>query len=119
MGLPQRDLEFHPSGDYRHWPEVARHELIDERGCRGAPDWIIEVLSPSTAGHDHIRTRAVYARAGARAYWRVPPVDHIVSVYRLVDGIYGKPEVHDLVGATASVLLPGGRVDWERVLREA
>lgn len=91
---------------------------LDARGCRGAPDWIIEVLSPSTAGHDQILKRAAYERAGVREYWLVHPTDRIVFVYRLVDGAYGKPDVYELVGETASVVLPQVSVDWERALRE-
>ena len=52
---------------------VAQQELsvvrdpakLDERCRRSAPDWVVEVLSPATAGHDHIPKRALYERAGA------------------------------------------------------
>ncbi|HHJ38001.1 MAG: hypothetical protein AXA67_12650 [Methylothermaceae bacteria B42] len=87
---------------------------LDERGCRGAPDWIVEVLSPATAGHDHIRKRAVYERAGVREYWLVHPVDRIVAVYRLRDGHYGAPEVRELEGQQAVDVLPQVEIDWNR-----
>ncbi|MCX7672199.1 MAG: Uma2 family endonuclease [Thiobacillaceae bacterium] len=91
---------------------------LDEQGARGAPDWVIEVLSPATAGHDHIVKRQVYERAGVREYWLVHPLDRIVTVYRLADGQYGRPDVYELAGITASRLLPQVHIDWERVLRE-
>jgi Uma2 family endonuclease len=91
---------------------------LDERGCRGAPEWIIEVLSPSTASHDQILKRALYERAGVREFWLVHPVDRIVTIYVLEQGAYGKPLMYELVGELAAVTLPHVLVPWERVLRE-
>jgi len=91
---------------------------LDERGCRGAPDWIIEVLSPATAGHDQIVKRALYERVGVREFWLVHPVDRVVSIYLLENGVYGKPAVYELVDATATTILPQVVIDWARVLRE-
>ncbi|MFN3594118.1 MAG: Uma2 family endonuclease [Thiobacillaceae bacterium] len=89
---------------------------LDDKGARGAPDWVIEVLSPSTAVHDHILKRSVYERAGVREYWLVHPTDRIVTVYWLTDGEYGRPEVYELTGRTASRVLPEVAIDWDRVL---
>jgi Uma2 family endonuclease len=91
---------------------------LDERGCRGAPDWIIEVLSPATAGHDQIIKRALYERVGVREFWLVHPTDRVVSIYLLENGTYGKPIVQELEGTTGAAILPQVVVDWVRVLRE-
>ena len=88
---------------------------IDERGCRGAPDWVIEVLSPSTAGHDMILKRDIYERHGVREYWIVHPTDRVVTIYTLIDGAYGKPDVYELVGEVASKALPEVVIDWARM----
>lgn len=86
---------------------------LDERGCRGAPDWVVEVLSPSTASHDHILKRRLYERVGVREFWLVHPVDRIVTIYLLgVDG-YGKPEVVDMKGLLPVGILPEIVVDWD------
>ena len=45
---------------------VCDRAKLDERGCRGAPDWVVEVLSPATAGHDLIVKRRLYERVGVR-----------------------------------------------------
>jgi Uma2 family endonuclease len=97
---------------------ICGKERLDERGCRGAPDWIIEVLSPATAAHDQIVKRAVYERAGVREYWLVHPTDRVVTIYLLEKGAYGKPAVCALQGTTAAVTLPQVVIDWTRVLRE-
>ena len=91
---------------------------LDERGCRGAPDWIVEVLSPGTAGHDQVVKRALYERVGVREYWLVHPADKVVTIYLLGNGAYGKPAVQELVGTTAATVLPQVIVDWARVMRE-
>ncbi|GAB4355936.1 MAG: Uma2 family endonuclease [Methylohalobius crimeensis] len=86
---------------------------LDERGCRGAPDWVVEVLSPATAGHDYILKHAVYERAGVREYWLVHPVDRIVTVYRLEGGRFGVPDVRELEARQAVGALPDVEIDWE------
>lgn len=91
---------------------------LDDKGCRGAPDWVVEVLSPSTAGHDQILKRALYQRVGVREYWLVHPVDRIVTIYTLNAGSYGVPDVRELVGTLAVGVLPEIVIDWERVVRE-
>lgn len=97
---------------------VCDKSKLDERGCRGAPEWVIEVLSPATAGHDQIVKRALYERAGVREFWLVHPVDRIVTIYVLEAGAYGKPAVHELTGELAALTLPQVIVPWEKVLRE-
>ena len=91
---------------------------LDDKGCRGAPDWVVEVLSPSTAGHDQILKWALYQRVGVREYWLVHPVDRIVTIYTLNAGSYGVPDVRELVGTLAVDVLPEIVIDWERVVRE-
>ena len=59
-----------------------RNKLTD-RGCTGAPDWIIEIISPGNSSHDYIRKLNLYADAGVREYWIVNPVNHTVLVYHL------------------------------------
>ena len=56
---------------------------LTDRGCTGAPDWIVEIISPTTSSHDYIRKLNLYANAGAREYWIVNPIDLSVWVYFL------------------------------------
>jgi len=56
---------------------------LTDRGCTGAPDWIIEIVSPSNSSHDYIRKLNLYADAGVREYWIVNPINHFVYIYFL------------------------------------
>lgn len=88
---------------------------LDDLGCRGAPDWVVEIVSPATAGHDHIVKRNVYERSGVREFWLVHPGDRLVTVYRLIGGTYGRPEISEMTGQLAVGILPEVVVDWGKV----
>ena len=56
---------------------------LTDRGCTGAPDWIVEIVSPSTPSHDYIRKLNLYAKAGVKEYWIIDPRTEKVFVYHL------------------------------------
>ncbi len=56
---------------------------LDDRGCSGAPDWIIEIASPSTKRTDYGVKLFKYRSAGVREYWIVNPLTKTVNVYDL------------------------------------
>lgn len=56
---------------------------LTDKGCTGAPDWIIEIVSPSNSSHDYIRKLNLYADAGVREYWIVNPIEQSIFVYHL------------------------------------
>ena len=58
---------------------------LDQKGCNGAPDWIIEILSPATSKKDLNEKFDIYEKAGVREYWVVHPTDGTVIPYRLND----------------------------------
>lgn len=95
---------------------VCQKDKLDKRGVRGAPDFVVEVLSPSTASHDHLRKRRVYERAGVLEYWLVHPTDKIVTIYRLDSGSYGKPEIFEMSGEPPVEALPGVSIAWDEVV---
>ncbi len=89
---------------------------IDRRGVRGAPDWLLEVLSPSTAAHDQIAKLRTYERAGVREYWLVHPGDRTLTVYVLETGQYGRPDIYELKDATPIGVLPGVAIAWDALI---
>ncbi len=60
---------------------ICDHDKLTDQGCTGAPDWIIEIISPGNPGHDYIRKLNLYADAGVREYWIVDPRTENVLVY--------------------------------------
>jgi Uma2 family endonuclease len=97
---------------------VCDAQKLDERGTRGAPDWVVEVLSPSTAKHDQFVKVPAYERAGVREVWLVHPIDCTLTIYRLEAGHYGGATRLELKGQTPLTAVPGVTIDWDEVLAE-
>ena len=79
-------VEFPGTGD-RVQPDLLfvsdeRREIIGEKQVTGAPDLVVEILSPSTAHRDRGVKLDLYARRGVRQYWIVDPVEDAVDVWR-------------------------------------
>ena len=55
---------------------------LDDKGCHGAPDWVIEIVSPSSQSMDYFKKLFKYRTAGVREYWIVDPVKELIMVYR-------------------------------------
>lgn len=58
-------------------------DKITPRGCVGAPDWIIEIVSPSNPGHDYITKLGLYHDAGVREYWIIDAQREQIYVYNM------------------------------------
>jgi len=66
-------------------------DKLTDRGCTGAPDFIIEIVSPSTASLDYIKKLNLYQLTGVREYWIVNPINGTVTVYYFEGSIWAKP----------------------------
>lgn len=60
---------------------ICDQSKLDDRGCNGAPDWIIEIISPSTQQMDYGIKLFKYRTAGVREYWIINPITRTVNVY--------------------------------------
>lgn len=74
------------TGNDRIWVEpdisvICDKGKLSDRGCEGAPDWIIEIISPGTQSRDYGLKLFKYRSAGVREYWIVNPGKQIVNVY--------------------------------------
>jgi Uma2 family endonuclease len=92
-------------------------EKLDEKGCNGAPDFIIEILSPSNKKWDYLIKQKIYQEAGVREYWIVDPAEETVNVFLLSDGQYsGRPYGDDAVIPVAT--LPGCAINLPEIFGE-
>lgn len=62
---------------------ICNSDKLTDRGCTGAPDFIIEIISPANPEHDYIYKLQLYAAAGVREYWIVDPHKERIFVYYL------------------------------------
>ena len=62
---------------------ICDEDKLDEKGCIGAPDWIIEILSPSTTKIDLQDKFDLYEKFGVKEYWIVEPVEQFILVFTL------------------------------------
>ncbi|MCI1945599.1 MAG: Uma2 family endonuclease [Clostridium luticellarii] len=68
---------------------------LNDKGCIGAPDLIIEIVSPSNQSNDYVRKLGLYEHFRVREYWIVNPMNKGILVYRLDDTLlYGAPETY-------------------------
>jgi Uma2 family endonuclease len=83
--------------------------LIEEDGLYGAPDLVIEILSPSNSKYDLKVKKDVYERYGVKEYWIVNPEDRRVTGYSLTNGIFTL--ILESIGKIESQLL-GWKVEF-------
>jgi Uma2 family endonuclease len=81
---------------------------LDDRGCKGAPDLAIEIVSPSTARYDRIVKFNKYREAGVREYWIADPEERAVFAYVLKNGEYTAAVYEETAPVT---VLPGFEID--------
>lgn len=92
---------------------------LDERGCLGAPDLIVEILSPSTARNDIDEKFRLYERAGVLEYWLVHPTEETLLVYRLgADGRYAYDRFYSNMGHVRVGIFRGMVIDLSHVFQE-
>jgi Uma2 family endonuclease len=94
---------------------VCDSSKLDDRGCNGAPDLAVEILSPSTSRHDRIVKFQKYREAGVREYWIVDPEEKSLVVYALKNGEYVASTYEDTDTVQVAVL-PGCAIDLKNVL---
>ncbi len=97
---------------------VSDPKKLDEKGCVGAPDLIVEITSPSTAGKDLKEKLDLYERRGVREYWIVHPGDETVMVFRLDTQFrYGRPDMFAKGDTVPVGILPDISIPLEKIFK--
>ena len=86
---------------------------MDKSGIRGAPDFIIEVLSPSTARFDQIEKRKAYELAGVREFWLIDVPGGVLTIYRQIGDAFAPPEIVRAEGLIDIAAFPGLTLDLD------
>lgn len=95
---------------------VCDKSKVDEKGCNGAPDMIVEIISPSSIKTDRIIKFNMYEQAGVKEYWIIEPEGKIVSVFVLQEnGRYGRQEVYSEDDQITSYIIPDLTIDLKHI----
>ena len=94
---------------------AARLNILTEQNVGGAPDLVVEILSPSTANYDLRVKRDLYARFGVREYWLVDPEERTVSVLSLDGGEFYEVARFGEDDTLTSQVVEGLRIDLSEV----
>lgn len=81
---------------------------LTDKGCFGAPDWVIEIVSASNSKHDYVTKKEEYRQAGVREYWIIDPFQKNLSVYTFETS--EEPKVYSYSEEVPSEVLSGFRV---------
>jgi len=93
-----------------------RQDIIAQKEIRGAPDMVVEVLSPSTAQRDRTLKKKLYAKYGIQEYWLVDPEAQTVEVLTLGQRGYERAGLYTKNETLESPLLVGLRIPLDEVL---
>ncbi|MDR2629921.1 MAG: Uma2 family endonuclease [Spirochaetaceae bacterium] len=91
---------------------------LDNRGCNGPPDLVIEILSPSNTRHDRILKFQKYRQAGVREYWIVDGEEKSLTAYVLKNNEYVASAYEDTDTAPVTVL-PGLEIDLNTIFAQS
>lgn len=97
---------------------VCDRDKLDDRGIKGAPDLVLEIISPSTAKRDITVKHQLYQRHGVKEYWLLYPNDRTLLVYKLSEeGRYSQPMVFGEGDVVPVPLLGDLFIDMGKVFR--
>ena len=96
----------------------ARRSILTDVGAEGAPDLVVEVLSPSTRKVDETDKKGVFAKAGVTEYWLVDPEEKAIRIYALGEDVETPVATHERADKFERALLPGLVFELEQIFRQ-
>lgn len=95
-----------------------RYSILTHEGAEGAPDFVVEILSPRTEKLDRVNKLKMYAHYGVTELWIIEPDSKRVLVYRLRENPGEPTAVHAEGDVIESAMFPGLRIDTRRVFAQ-
>jgi Uma2 family endonuclease len=120
------DIRLSEIDDYENPDTVVQPDIsvifnpqqIDEKGGKGSPSMVIEVLSPSTALKDRNEKFQLYESFGVKEYWIVDPIHQTIEVYGLVEKAFSKRAVFGKQNTLSSFLFPELKIDLKEIFEQ-
>lgn len=95
---------------------ICDKDKLTDRGCAGAPDWIIEIISPGNPEHDYVRKLSLYMEAGVREYWIVNPIKETIFVYSF-KAEDSTPEMYTFEQQVPAGIYPGFSINFLEIAK--
>ena len=92
---------------------ICDENKLNERGCNGAPDWIIEIVSPGSKAMDYYTKLFLYRQAGVREYWIVDPLRESILVYDMQQA--AAPAVYTFTDTIRSCVYDDLEIDFSEM----
>lgn len=98
---------------------ICDKEKLDDRGCLGAPDLIIEILSPGNSIKEMKYKYNLYEENGVREYWVIDYTHQLVYVYVLENGVYISKKPYTVEETAKSEIFPNLQFELKNIFVEA
>jgi Uma2 family endonuclease len=92
-----------------------RKHIITEKNISGAPDLIIEIVSPSSGYYDLVEKKEIYGRFGVQEYWIVDPKKQWLEIYFNEDGKFKSIQRLEKTGIAKSLVLTGFQIELKKL----
>lgn len=97
---------------------ICDKEKLDDAGCLGAPDIIVEILSPGNNKKELQNKYEVYQESGVKEYWIIQPIGRTLLIYSLQNGRYIASRLFTSGDVVTSTILPGFSLDLEDFFKD-
>src|SRR5690606_11223979 len=97
---------------------ICDKDKLDDAGCIGAPDLIVEILSPGNNQKELQHKYEVYQESGVKEYWIIQPIEQTLLIYTLQNGRYVSSRLMTSGDVVTSSVLPGFSLDLEDFFKD-
>lgn len=97
---------------------ICDKDKLDDAGCIGAPDLIVEILSPGNNKKELLHKYEVYQESGVKEYWIIQPIEQTLLIYTLQNGRYVSSRLMTSGDVVTSSVLPGFSLDLEDFFKD-